>query len=310
MKNRNLINSVLISVLTVVSFGTINAQSGSIQFDNVVVAIKTETVPPGSSDSLGNIYSSGTTFSGNIVHRVMTDTKNKMYFGYDVAVEKQGETDKFKVSIRPLSKSPNQILGRHEASALPDYDKFTAQSLPKYPEAVILDDGDTITLDILQNPQTRVKISDIIKVTSKSKKFGNYFSERENAKDFTIGDVDLRFDYPDILINGEKSKFGGGASGNVIWIYIHGKGRFIFSFSPHPGYNFQKSGVILDNKISFDHDGDSYEFINKSPVLGSGGKWNLWIMFDQNYKPSYKISPESPYQFGAADKVEYLFSNK
>lgn len=312
MKNRIMVNTGLFLALTLVFCTTVKAQNGAIQFSNgVTVAIKTETVPQDSTDSLGNIYGY-TTSSGNIVHRVMTDRKNKIYFGYDLIVEKQANTEKFLISIKPLSKSPNQLIFGNNFSTgnKLDYDSFTAQSLPKYPEAFILEDGDTVTLDILENPQTRSKISDIIKVTSKSKKSGNYFSEREKAKDFTINDVELRLDNPDILINGEKSKFGGGAAGNLVWVYIHGKGRFIFSFAPQPEFNFQKIGTITDNKITFNYNGESYEFINKSPVLGSDGKWNLWVMFDPNYKFSYKLSPESPYSWGAADKVEYLFNNK
>ena len=311
--NKSLINTGLVLILTLAFFSIAKAQYGTIQFGNgITVAIKTETVPPNNSDSLGNIYTSDTTSSDNVVHRIMTDMKNKIYFGYDVVIEKQGETDKFRVSIKPLSKSPDQLLRRNTASVgnMPDYSSFTARSLPKYPEAVILEDGDTITLDILENPQTRAKISDIIKITSKSQKFFNYFSDREKAKDFTINDVDLRFDQPEILINGEKSKFNGGASGNFVWVFIYGKGRFIFSFAPQPGYNFQKTGMILDNKIVFDYNGESYEFINNSPVLGTGGKWNLWVMFDQNYQPSNGVSPKSPYAFGAADKIEYIFDNK
>lgn len=312
MKSKILFNLGLILALTIAFSGSAKPQSGAIQFNNgVTVAIKTETVPLGNSDSLGNI-SGYTTYSDNVVHRIMTDAKNKIYFGYDIVIEKMGESEKFKVSIKPLSKSPNQLISRFTTVVedTPDYDSFTAQSLPKYPEAVILEDGDTVTLDILENRRTGAKKIDIIKVTAKPKKFGNYFSEREKARDFTINDVDLRFDAPEILINGAKSKIGGGASGNVIWIYIYGKGRFIFSFAPQPKYNFQKTGMILDNKIMFEYNGDSYEFINKSPVLGSAGKWNLWVMFDPEYQPTYKLSPESPYEFGAADKVEYLFNNK
>ncbi len=294
-------------------YGIAEAQSGSIGFPNgITVAIKTEIIPSNNSDSLGNGYSTGTTSSNNIciAHRAMTDSRNKIYFGYDVVVEKLADTEKFLVTIKPLSKPLDQIIGRNTVGNNPDYTKFTARSLPKYPDAVILDDGDTLTLDILENPQTLAKISDIIKVTSKPQKFGNYFSEREKAKDFTIDEVNLHLDTPQFSINGEKIQTGSSVSGNLIWFYLLGKGRFIFSFSPQPGYEFQKTGVILDNKIMFEHNGERFELINKSPVLGSGGKWNLWVMFDPNYRSSYKLTVDAPYQFGAVNKIDHLFDNK
>jgi len=65
--------------------------------------------------------------------------------------------------------------------------------------------------------------------------------------------------------------------------------------------------VIEDNKILFDHDGVSYQVINKTPVLGSGGKWNLWVRIDPAYKPEVEPPTEHPYQLGAADEVQYLF---
>lgn len=313
MRNKTLINTGLGLALTLFFFGVAKAQYGTIQFDNgITIAIKTETVPRNNSSSLGNIYSSNTTYSGSILHRVLTDTKNKIYFGYDVEIEKQGEPEKFKVSIKPLSKSPNQLILKNTTSVgnTPDYDSFTAQSLPKYPDAVILEDGDTITLDILENPQTGAKISDVIKITSKPKQFGNYFSEREKAKDFTIEDVLLRMERPDIYINEKEYKTGVSLVGNLNWIYIRGKGRFIFSFKPQPSYNFQKTGLIQNNKIQFEFNGDKYKFISKSPILGLGGKWNLWVMHDPGYQPTYSVTEEKPFVFGAAGKVEYLFEKQ
>ncbi len=312
MKNNKFTNVGLVLFLSIFFVVAVKAQSGSIQFSNgITVAIKTETVPPNDTDSLGNIYSY-TTSSGNIVHRVMTDVKNKIYFGYDLLVEKQDEAEKFRVSIKPLSKTLNQLVGRNNNSLenTPEYANLTAKSLPKYPEPVILNEGETITLDILENPKTGAKKSDVIKIYSKPKKFFSYFSDREKAKDFTIDDVQLRIDAPEILINGEKSKIGGSASANIIYVALYGKGRFIFSFSPQPGYNFQKNGIILDNKIMFDYNGESYEFISKSPILGMGGKWNLWVMADPDYKSAYQLSPSSPYEFGGADSVKRLFDNK
>ena len=306
MNNKYIANAVIILALTLGLYINGSAQSGAIQFENgITVAIKTETVPPNGENSSGNMYSSGTAYTGNTVHRVMTDTKNKIYFGYDLIVEKQGEAGKFKVAIKPLSKSPAELFRQNTI----DYKEFTAKSLPKYPEAFVLDEGDSITLEILENRQTRTKISDIIKITSKWQKFGNYFSELEKAKDFTIEDVNIYLDKPEISINGKKTINGGGASGNVVWFYLPGKGRFIFSFRPQTEFSFQKTGMILDNKIIFEHNGEKYEIVNKTPVLSSGGKWNLWIMFDQNFQPPSPYSPNE-YMFGATDDVKYLFDFK
>ena len=315
MKNRNLINSALILALTLCFFTVAKAQYGIYHLKNgLTVAIKTETVPSSDSSPFGNGYSAVTDYHGDAVHRVMIDNKSKIYFGYDLVIEKLGETGKLKVSIKPLSKTLDQLLRSATASSgtIPRSGNFTAKFLPKYPEPIIIDDEDTITLDILENSKTNAKISDFIKIISKPHKFFQpYFSERKKARDFTLNDVELLIDAPEIVINGEKNKIGGGASGNVVWINIFRKGRFIFSFEPHPEYNFQKTGMILDNKIIFDYNGESYEIVNKSPVLGSGGKWNLWIKFEPNYQSrSFPLSSDSSYGLGAADDITFLSNER
>ena len=302
MNNNNLIKSVLILVLALSFFIDGKAQSGSTTINGITVAIKTETFPPNDKDPSGNIYSSGTGYTGNTIHRIMMDTKNKIYFGYDLIAEKQGESGKFKVEIKTLSKSPAELFRNNSA----DYSGYTAKSLAKYPESLILDDGDSITFDILENPQTQTKILDVIKITSKQQNFGYYFSEREKATDFTIENVELHLDKPEISINGQKTTYRSMASGNIVYVYLPGKGRFIFSFRPQPDFNFQKTGTVLDNKILFEFNGEKYEIINKSPVLGSGGKWNLWVMFDENFKPSPDAG--SSYEFGASGDVKSLFN--
>lgn len=312
MKNINLVKTGILAALMFVIFSvTVNAQYGVYRLPSgTTVAIKTETVPPGDSNVFGNAYSSVTDYLGETVHRVMFDSKSKTYFGYDLAIEKLGETGKFKVTVKPLSKTLDKLVTSATASSgeRPNYKDFTEKSLPKYPDAVTIEDGDTITLDILENKKTGMKVSDFIKITSKPDNFYKpYFSERTKVKDFTLDDVNLIINQPKILVNGQIIKDGGGgASGNIIWIGIPEKGRFIFSFRPHSQYNFQKTGIILDNKIIFEYNGESYELINKTPVLSVGGKWNLWIMFDPNYQPSLP----NAYSFGSADDVKYLFDNK
>ncbi|MEZ5427205.1 MAG: hypothetical protein R2747_13125 [Pyrinomonadaceae bacterium] len=310
MKNRSfcrILPAVIVAVLSL--FAAASAQQGIIQFDNgVTVAIKTETIPPGNGSKSGflNIYS-GT--EENVVHRIMTDIKNKIYFGYDLQVEPLDEGRRFRVFIKPLSKDPAKLMEKSTVRAgnVQDFSGFTAQTLPKYPDPVTVEDGDTISLDLLENPQTKVKIADSIKIVGKSVQGGYYFLEDERPKDFTIDEVMLKMEMPEISINGKTYKTRTSFAGNINWVYIYGKGRFIFSFTSQPGYNFQKIGTIENNKLLFDYNGDHFEFASKTPILGAGGKWNLWVMYDPNYQPEYKVSAEEPFIFGAAGSVDYLF---
>jgi len=334
---KRLINLLLICILTLCLLIVAKAQYGIIKLGNgVTVVVKTKITPLASKGSLGNIYSSN---SGNIIHRILTDEKNKIYFGYDLSFEKEEGTQKFRVSIKPLSKTPDAILnnakmpisqnmsraktaasnssrvsvGRNGITSRgynTDYNKYTEKSLPNYPKDFLVADGDTITLDILENHKTKTKITDVIKISSKSDGFQNYISNDKPVKDFSLDDVYLRLEMPIIYINDKKYKTDRTVAGNINWIYIYGKGRFIFSFKPQPKYNFNKIGVIKNNEMSFDFNGEKYKFVSRLPILSVGGKWNLWVMHDSAYQPNYDLSEDDPFIFGAAGKVEYLFNRK
>jgi len=300
MKSKMFFYLCLICGLCFGFFSDIKAQDGSVRFKSgITVAIKTETAPVDSTNSThGSVVF--TSASENTMHRLITDWKNKLYFGYDVVVTPQPEKDKFKVSIKPLSINPSKFV---------NVNNLVAQVLPKYPDEILVGDGDMITLEILENPQTRVKIFDLIKITTENLRGGNYFLERKPARDFTIDDVELQLTNLEAFVNGEKIAKGGGVSGANIYFYFQGKGRFIMSAFPRKGFDLQKIGVIENNKISFTFNGDSYKFVSTSPVLGTGGKWNLWILHDPDYRSSFNLSPSSPYEFGATDDIKFLFNN-
>ncbi len=297
-RTRSFLYSVCFLVIGSVS---VFAQEGATRFQSgITVAIKTERMPPQNDNDLLNVYASSTS-SGEITHRILSDSQHKIYFGYDVKAIRDPGSKMFRVSILPLSIAPAKLFK----------DKgFTAQAPRKYPEDVIISDGDIITFETLENRKTGIKLVDMIKVTTEEHKSSGYFAERNAPAGFTINDVHLRIDTPEIQINGQKTRVNASASGSVVWVYIHGKGRFIFSFMPQTTHNFQKLGIIEDNKIFFDFDGSSYRLTNGSPVLGSGGKWNLWVTLDTDYKPDFEVSPTNSFQLGSGSSVEGLFRKR
>ena len=335
---KRIINLSLMGIFVLCLVGAAKAQYGIIKLgDGTSIVVRTKITPSASKSSLGNIYSSN---SGNIVHRILTDKKNKIYFGYDLVFEKESD-GKFRVSIKPLSKTPDAIMSRTKITALnqemerarakargsnrvsvsrsgtasrrfgSDFSDYTEKALPNYPEDFVVNDGDTISLDILENAKNNTKITDLIKISSKSEGFNYYsFNDDKPARDFTLDDVIFRMEQPKVYINDKEYKTNTTVAGNVSWIYIKGKGRFIFSIKPQPGFNFQQIGTIRNNKFSFEFNGEKYRFVSKSPIVGMGGNWNLWVMHDSDYQTSYELSEENPFAFGAVGRVENLFNRR
>ncbi|MCB1025727.1 MAG: hypothetical protein KDB79_15120 [Acidobacteria bacterium] len=339
---------LLILYLPIIAF----PQQGTIQMSNgITVRVRTKVTPSDPAAGLGNIWSSN---SGNIIHRVITDKINRIYFGYDLLVERLDELGKFKVTTKPLSKTPDAILNSSKTAAgsgkgvsvtsgsknavgggkgvsvgsggksavaispdigTRDLKNYTSRPLPNYPQNIIVEEGDTITLDLLENTSKNSKISDQITITGKSSNFGTYVSsgissDDKPAKTFGIDDVIFRMEQPRISINDKEYKTRSTIAGNVVWIYIEGKGRFIFSIKPQPGYDFQQIGTIRNNNFSFKFKGEEYKFDSRSPILGLGGNWNLWVMFDPNYKTGYELTEKNPFVFGAAGTLQDVLQNR
>ena len=307
MKNKCFIYTLAIIFLSGL-WQTAHAQQGQIRFDSgITVVIKVEK--NGSEQNLSNMFSSSGT-NENIVHRVMIDKKNKLYVGYDLEITPTDDSKQFDVLIKPLSVNKDMS---DTINKLGDSNNLSLRSIPKYPGKLTVQDGDTISLDVLENPQTGEKISDLIKITKKSENAEKFFPDKNEIKGkaFTINDVPLSLIGFETYVNGEKVKFnGGGMVGSVLWIYFPNKTRFIFSPIAQPGYNFQKLGEINGKTMSFDYEGVNYKFVSNTPILTAGGKWNLWVMADANYEPAEKSTLTAPFLFGATNRVEYLFDNK
>lgn len=197
--------------------------------------------------------------------------------------------------------------------------KLTALSLPKYPDAQVVADGDTIAFDVLVNSKTGVKIIDLIKVTTSmsqplSPNVRATAAGRNNrpTKDFSIDAVEMKITASRLAINGtpaneNSGKFGIGLTGALIWFYAPLQGRFILSLAPLEGYDFQKAGTIRGNKISFSAGGNLYEWTSSAPIVASqNDNWNLWILHQPDFVPDFGSAKPDSYLFGSADGIEYL----
>ena len=191
----------------------------------------------------------------------------------------------------------------------------------KFPPAFLIEDGGMFALDVLVNPQTGVKIVDVIRVSSEAKAMTSAkelqpMKELQPARDFSPDAVELSVKDFKFLINeqtvlGAENPVRGGVSGSIIWLYLPGRGRFIFSIMPREGYDFQKIGTIQNNKISFQIAGDRYEWISSATVFGgAGSSWNLWVLHDPDYSPQNDTFSGSGYLIGASDRIEYILKKK
>jgi hypothetical protein len=261
--------------------------------DGGFVAFKSETAWTGANKSsktqeLPAAFKSEAFVDGDhLLHRLLVDADGKYVFGYDLAIEADRATKRFKIVVKPLSvEVESRRAGTADAkSARGSLAKISTVKQATDPQ--ILDDGDSFALDLLVNQNTGVKIVDFVKVSFDRANLWND-NPATVPKDFTLDAFALTLVEFRLLRDGylvaagkPKSNFGG----PLLWCYIEGRGRFIFSLVPRDGYQFQKVGVIDGDRIEFTVNGEHYEWLSSSPILRDGGAWNLWVLHDPSYVP-------------------------
>ena len=280
------------------------------------VAFRSET--PGNknvadSKSLALLYSQAFAGENRIIHRVLTDAQQNVIFGYDIWVSADPITKKFSLAVLPADEAFRRTFLKDSTPPRP---MGTFATFPKSTTPQTLDDGDAVSLELLVNQESGVKIVDVVSVAFDRASLREGYLESA-PKDFTLDAVSLGVKNYSLLINGSlvnKSKSTIGFTGALIWFYVPDRGRFIFSLVPREGYEFAKVAVLDGNKIEFTINNEKYEWVSSESILPNGGTWNLWVLHDTNYTPLFssegrepRATPKAPNIF---DKIEGVLNNQ
>lgn len=242
----------------------------------------------------------------HIIHRVLEDNAGRFIFGYDLVVTANPTSKNFKIEVRPLDRQFERKLRAEKTNGAEAAQTDIASTFPKSAAPQMLDDGDAFSLDLLVNQNTGVKIVDVVRVTFDRSNLRDP-GPRMMPRDFTLDAVELAMKDYRLLIDGNAiaaGKSANGCAGALLWFYVQDRGRFIFSLVPRAGYEFQKVGIIDDNRIEFTVNGNQYEWLSSSPILPGGGAWNLWVLHDPKYAPIFASDPALPDKKSVWQKVD------
>jgi len=238
------------------------------------------------SQSLASLlYSQALTDENRIIHRVITDADRRIIFGYDLWVNSDPITRKFSLAVMPADEAFRRTFLKEPTKRLEDvFATFPGSTKPQ-----MLDDGDAVSLELLVNQQTGMKIVDVVRVTFDSSRLLDRSLESP-PKDFTLDAIAMTVKSYELLLDGGqagkgRAKFA--CTGALLWFYVPDRGRFIVSLVPREGYAFHKIGVLEGNRIEFYVNGQHYEWLSSEPVLPNGGTWNIWVLYDPNYTPLF-----------------------
>ena len=284
--------------------------------DGGFVAFRSETSASDSkqvmtTQSLASlIYSQALAGENRIIHRVLTDADRRVIFGYDLWVNSDPITRKFRLAVLPADEAFRRTFLK-DSSASRSTDSFA--TFPKSIAPQTLDDGDAVSLELLVNQQLGVKIVDVVKVTFDRATLRENTPENQ-PRDFSLDAVSLGIKGYQLLIDGKvvgRSKSTIGYTGSLLWFYVPDRGRFIFSLVPREGYSFQKIGILEGNKIEFIANGEHYEWLSGTEILPNGGTWNLWVLYDSSYTPLFRSDkPMQEKKSGLLRRIEEVVDLK
>ena len=279
---RLLVAAVAVGQTCVAEPGEVGSGMASLR-NGVSVHIVTKAEPPGNEAALklGNRYGVET----GVLHRAIVDGVNRTYFGYDFSGELMAGTAQCRITISPLTRPPDS--------------SFKPVLLPSYPAPQVVSNGDTIALDILTTPDGRQKIVDYIDVSCKTQDGG----ATAFAQDASVDDLQMALSEPAIYSNGSLVSGpvkGAHLSGTLVWFYVPGKGRFIFSLVPRQTPGFAQAGTVREDTISFSLGADQFVVKGASTIFGTGQPRNVYVFHDKSFDP--KSGPT----IGSATRLEQL----
>lgn len=244
--------------------------------------------------------------SENGFQRILIDEANRVLFGYDLKVGRNQTDSRFEVTFEPLRDTALSVLNEKFIKTSNSNRPFRLLTLHPVSAPQMLADGETVALDLLVNSQIGIKIADKVRVASSRDMLMEF-----PVRDFTLKEIHLAARASYLKVNDESFTVGNRLKrydGSLLWFYLPEKGFFVVSLEPHEGYNFQPTGILNGNKISF-RDGDNqYEWNSSEAFLPIEGAWRVWILHVKNYIPptvalSIPIKRNEEYEKSSIEKA-------
>jgi hypothetical protein len=199
--------------------------------------------------------------SGNVIRRTMTDEKNQTWLGFELHIDRlPGEPVRFRLSMTPIGG-----IG------------FFGQSAP----AREINNGDRIMLDVLEEPGTGRKIYDSFQVGIGVDM--QILPPPRNLPGIPPVGAAIQLRQPELKQAGMPAMISHGSSdgtvkSSMVSLLVPGKGRFLFSTKPAPGFRMEAIGE--QKHLAFVSGKDLYDVRCAGPVMDSPGSWYLWVRYE------------------------------
>jgi hypothetical protein len=220
-------------------------------------------------------------FSGNGEgYRLIFDSNGKRFFGYRVKATPLPKGG-FRLELGPLGADVIARVSRRLEEQRGE--RLTGESLAiEYPPPEEVRDDEPLLLDLMVNPKTGEKLSDVIRVSATNRTVPDPLAVQEAV----------------LMVNGIAQPALASASGRYLWFALPERGRFVIGLEAVPGRTWAPAQLDANRTVRFSIDGDTYEWSAAAPIARTSSvPVRLWVWHDTGFKVSGTFS------IGAMDRL-------
>jgi hypothetical protein len=240
--------------------------------------------------------------------RIVMDSVNHEYFGYEVLLEEQ-KPGTYLATFGKPGVSPMEAAATASAGLGPWSVRTLALREPR-----VVRDGDIISVELMTFAATGGKLIDDITIQPFSQRPTVGLLARPGlqglpgltgaqappvnravptvegtARDFSAADAEMRLSQLRATINGTPQSITGRApnvTGSLVWFYLPGRGRYILSLVPRPQLDFQKAGEVRGGAITLTLGGDAITLEPPLAIAAGNAPYVLYVLRDPEWEPT------------------------
>jgi hypothetical protein len=232
-------------------------------FNGAAIAIHTV-----SSASQSPVSTSGAvSCEDGIAYRIVLDPKDKPLFAYQLEVRK-GPLNTVRITIKPAD--PEKLRANDWLKGKVIGDIPTIAATREFPPLRL---GDEVHVDIMYNPKTGEKLSDVLRPV--------VLDAQEPAPKSQKVFAGPQFSWEGVKVAiGRKviaDRSGNWMIGEAIMMRVPGHGEYYLALRPPAGFPFQPSGWVDRNVLRFPADGEQVEITGRSNLLMKSDTGTVWV---------------------------------
>ncbi len=196
------------------------------------------------------------------VVRFIVDPAHGLYFGYQLRGEAIPDGRTVRIFVEPVS-DENKTLWRHAAKSLAKACPACPEPAPlspgisEYPEPVVVPLGSDFDVELLENPRTGEKVVDRVSVTLTPTSRLDELLVIEDGR---------------LWVDGSRLQNPASCSGEIVYLYVPGQGRLLFSRRPRQGFTRGQGSAGAAADLSTDvltatvASGHGYRWVSRQPI--------------------------------------------